>query len=84
MSQGPSRTLMGSTTIRTLADTSFNMSIVQKKLESQPRVNNFLGSVKEQLRVGGRGAMGNRGAASGQQLLSQISRKFYLPYTVQC
>ena len=84
ITQGRERTLMGNSTIRSLADTSLNMGIVQRKLESQPRVNNFLGNVKEQLRVGGKGAMGGRVAAGGQQQLGQIARKFYLPYCVQC
>lgn len=78
---------LGGTSLRSVAETSFGPSnLINKRLEggSQQRVNNFLGSVKEQMKMQNKlGPPQSRPTGNVSQQLSLLAKKHYLPYEVQ-
>jgi len=84
ITQGRDRSSLGNSTLRSIADTTLNMSIVNRKLDKNPRINNFLGSVKEQLKISVQPAhQQTKVQVNSQQQLQMIARKYYLPYELQ-
>jgi hypothetical protein len=76
------RTSLAASSLRSVAEGSFSSSLIGKRLEgSQQRVNNFLGSVKEQMKMQGRmGPPPSRPAGNVSQQLAVVAKKHFLPY----
>lgn len=43
---GRERTFLGGNTMRSIAETSFGKTVINKKLENTARMNNLIGNVK--------------------------------------
>lgn len=69
-------------TMRSIAETSFGMTAINKRLESTSRTNNFMGNFKEQLKIQAKMQQTNKQTPANQQL-TILAKKFYLPSEVQ-
>jgi hypothetical protein len=74
---------LGGNTLRSIAETTLGMSAISKRLEGTTRVNNFIGNVKEQLKMQAKGIMPPRPAPSGAHQLAMLAKKYFLPYEIQ-
>ncbi len=69
-------------TMRSIAETSFGMTAINKRLENTSRTNNFMGNFKEQLKIQAKMQQTNKQTPVNQQL-AIVAKKFYLPSEVQ-
>jgi hypothetical protein len=74
---------MGCGTMRSVAESSFGMGLINKRLEGTNRMNTFLGSVKDQLKMQSKAQVQPKQAPSGTQQLAIVAKKFYLPAEIQ-
>ena len=59
------------------------MGVINKRLEGTARMNNFLGNVKEQLKLQSKTqAQTTKQALTGSQQLAMVAKKYYLPSEV--
>lgn len=69
-------------TMRSIAETSFGMTAINKRLETTSRSNNLMGNLKEQLKIHNKMQQNNKQTSISQQL-AIVAKKFYLPSEVQ-
>jgi hypothetical protein len=73
---------IGGISLRSVAETNFGSSqLITKRLEgSNQRVNNFLGNVKEQMKMHGKLIPPPQKSSGNISQLSLIAKKHYLPF----
>lgn len=75
--------------MRSIAETTMSMNLINKRLEQNSRVNNFMGSFgpaisfKDQLKLQAKPPVTQIKSVSINQQLINLSRKHYLPYEIQ-
>ena len=75
---------LGGVSLRSVAETSFSNNFINKRLEGSTRVNNFIGNVKEQMKIHNKLAPNSQKTSSNiSQQLGIIAKKHYLPYEMQ-
>lgn len=75
---------IGGVSLRSVAETSFSNNFINKRLEGSTRVNNFIGNVKEQMKIHNKLAPNPQKTNSNiSQQLGIIAKKHYLPYEMQ-
>ena len=72
---------IGGVSLRSVAETSFSNNFINKRLEGSTRVNNFIGNVKEQMKIHNKLAPPSQKPGGNiSQQLGIIAKKHYLPY----
>lgn len=75
---------IGGVSLRSVAETSFSNNFINKRLEGSTRVNNFIGNVKEQMKIHNKLAPPSQKSNGNiSQQLGIIAKKHYLPYEMQ-
>ncbi len=70
--------------MRSIAETTFAKNAINKRLENTARMNNFIGNVKEQLKIQSKiNQIQSKQPLSGSHQLSMIAKKYYLPSEIQ-